>query len=266
MSMAQSGSQLNRDPATVKFVTTGDLTMTLPTTLLIAEITLPVVLSVAGILFLLIGLLGRIELKGFKLGSDSVAIRIALVCIGLALLVVTFIIYQPDKPERIDNTNTANMNTAPSPVPASPTPTASIAVPTPTLPKPETLIEIIVKEQRDNVRESFGELRGQNFSVEDLQNFKKTGKLKAILARLKTDSEFLDVVLAIKRMPATERQKLLNKAENTYKPTWEQMGKVDRTGQTTAGQDAERMIAEGIVNLVKELSTKSDDEIRKLQG
>jgi hypothetical protein len=240
--------------------------MTFPTILLIAEMTFPVVLFVGGAVFLLIGLLGKIEIKDFKLGTDSRRIRIVAGCIGVVFLTAAFIIWQPDKSGRVEDSNTANKNTAPSLVPPSPTTTASTPVQTPALPKPEALSEIILREQRNNVRESYGELRGQNFSDEDLEDFKKTGKLKAILARLKTDGEFLDVVLAIKSMPATEKQKLLNKAENTYKPTWEQMGKVDRAGQTTAGQQAERMIAEGIVNLVKELSTRSDDEIRKLQG
>jgi len=126
------------------------------------------------------------------------------------------------------------------------------------------LIEIIIKQQQDNVRESYGEAAGQNFSDQDFKEFIKKGIPKKIVDQLKTDNEFLDVVLAIKYMTPTERQKLLNKGLNTYKPTWAQLVRIDPKGQTEKGQQAEKMIAKAIVDLAKELSKLSDDDIRKL--
>lgn len=233
--------------------------------------TFSVVLLLAGVGLLLIGLLGKIKIKDFDLVSESIRIRIVLSIIGTALLLGAIFTYLSDKPTRSDNSNVTNTNTQPPPTNSnSPTATpdnspASTPVQNPPLPKPDKLIEIILKEQRDNVRESYGELAGQNFTAKDLEDFKKAGTPANITARLKTDAEFLEIVLAIKQMPPTERQKLLLRGVNTFKPTWEQLGRIDRAGQSKAGQMAERMIAEAIVNLVKELSKLSDEEIRKLQ-
>lgn len=242
--------------------------MTFPTILLLAEMTFPVVLLLAALGLLLIGLLGKIKIKEWEFGTESKRIRVMIASIGVVLLLAAFLVYQSDKRIRSDNSNSANINIQPSPtVSSSPIPTPTITpTSTPPLPEPDTLIQIILREQRDNVRESYAESAGQNFSDVNLQNFKKTGKLAEIIKRLKTDAEFLDVVLAIKRMTPSARQKLLHQGLNTFKPTWQQLGRIDRAGQTDAGQEAERMIAEGIVNLVKELSARSDEEIKKLQG
>jgi hypothetical protein len=65
-------------------------------------------------------------------------------------------------------------------------------------------------------------------------------------------------------MDATKRQNLLDRASTTYKQTWAEMGKVGPEGQTDAGQTAERLIAEAVVEKVKELLKKPDAELRKL--
>ncbi len=228
--------------------------------------TFPIVLLLAGLVLLLIGLLGRIKIKDFEAGTDSKPIRVAAFSFGMALLLAAFLVYQSDRPHSPDNSNVPNISTPSAPPPSSstPTPTGS-PISTPTLPKPDMLIEIIVKVQHNNVKESYGERAGQNFSDQDLENFEKKGERAKITAQLKTDGEFLDVVLAIKHMTASERQKLLSLGLNKYKPTWEQLGRVDKEGQTDAGQKAERMIAEDIVNLVKQLLTLSDEKIKKLQ-
>jgi hypothetical protein len=49
------------------------------------------------------------------------------------------------------------------------------------------------------------------------------------------------------------REKLLNEGMNTYKPTWALRKEISPNGQTEAGQKAERLIAEAIVDLVREL-------------
>jgi hypothetical protein len=160
-----------------------------------------------------------------------------------------------------------NIN-SPSPTPnGSNTPSAnSTATVTPTLStvKPDKLIEIIREQQEKNVRLSYAEAASQNFSDLDLANFIKEKKPAKIAEELKRDNEFLDTVLAIKAMPATERQRLLERALTIYKPTWAQLGRIDPKGQTEAGQKAEKVIAETIVNLVRDLSKLTDADIRKL--
>ena len=156
-------------------------------------------------------------------------------------------------------------------IPGSPSPTPTVSMtplttitPTPSITKPDKLIEIIKQQQGKNVRESHGEEASQNFSESDLANFIKGKKTTKIAEELKRDNEFIDTVFAIKAMPPNERQKLLERASNTYKPTWAELGKIDPHGQTEAGQKAEKMIADTIVNLVKELSNLSDEDIKKL--
>jgi hypothetical protein len=78
---------------------------------------------------------------------------------------------------------------------------------------------------------------------------------------LRKDKEFTNVVLALKASPPHEQQKLLDAALNTRRPTWAELGRIDRQGQTEAGQEAEKMIAEAIVNLVKELLRLPDEDI-----
>jgi hypothetical protein len=119
--------------------------------------------------------------------------------------------------------------------------------------KPEELLEIIKSQQQSEVKESFSELRGQNFSDEDLKEFKEKNVPKLATERLKHDSHFIDVVLAIKRMELISRQKLFITSLQTYKKTWGELKRISREGQTEAGQEAERLIAKAIVDLVKEL-------------
>jgi hypothetical protein len=239
--------------------------MTFSTIVLLPELTFPVLLLIAAFILLLIGLLGKVKIKDFDLGTESKAIRVVTSCLGIALLLLAFLVYQSDKPAPSTNSNSAKVDTRRGPVINRSTTPTPVEFQTPVLPKPDTLIEIILREQRNNVRESYGKLKGQNFSDLDLGEFIKAKTVELITERLKTEGEFLDLVLAIKRMEATERQKLSFRAANTFKRTWDQRGRVDKEGQTDAGQKAERMIAEGIVELVKELSRLSDDEIKKLQ-
>lgn len=115
------------------------------------------------------------------------------------------------------------------------------------------LIDIIKQQQRNNVRESYGILAGQCFTDEDLDRFNAAGVARTIAEKLKQDKQFIEVVSAIKKMDPSERQKLLNTCLQTYHQTWQQLRRISSAGQTEAGQQAEREIAEAIVNAVKEL-------------
>jgi len=131
--------------------------------------------------------------------------------------------------------------------------------------KPEELIEIIKSQQKAEVKESSGESASQNFSKKDLEDFKKKNVPKSVADRLKGDSHFIDVVLAIKQMEPTPRQNLLNQGIQTYKKTWTQLGKVGPEGQTEAGQEAEQMIAKAVVELAKELYNLPAEKLNELR-
>jgi len=131
-------------------------------------------------------------------------------------------------------------------------------------PQTDLLLRIIKNEQLSNVRRSYGEADGQNFSDRDLNQFIRQGRDKKIADDLKNNKDFLDVVLAIKRMNPTDRLNLYTKGLETYSPTWAQLGRIDPAGQTEAGQEAEKMIAKAIVDLTTELLLLSDEEIENL--
>jgi len=142
-------------------------------------------------------------------------------------------------------------------------------VPTATQPtiKPGKLIEIIVSKQNERVKKSIGEYAYNSFTDKDLEEFKKQDIPSQVKSELKKDNEFLDVVLAIKAMNPTARQKLLEEGVRKHKRTFEEAGGIDPAGetQTKAGQEAERLIAEAIVNEVRELIKLPEEELKKLQ-
>jgi hypothetical protein len=131
---------------------------------------------------------------------------------------------------------------------------------------PEELLVVIKSQQQSEVKESYGEYRGQNFSDEDLKAFKEKNTPQAVAERLRRDGHFIDVVLAIKRMEPGARQQLLGVGVQTYRKTWAELGRMSREGQTEAGQEADRLIAKAIVDLVKELYNLPVEKLEKLRN
>lgn len=126
---------------------------------------------------------------------------------------------------------------------------------------PNQLIIIIKDQQRINVKESCGEFDYQCFTDRDLEKFKKDNIVDDLKVTLTRDNNFLEIVLAIKIMQPGERDSLLDTAARTCKPTWAQLGRISCEGQTEAGHTAELMIAQTIVELVKELYSLSEERI-----
>jgi hypothetical protein len=118
--------------------------------------------------------------------------------------------------------------------------------------------------QRKFVKESWGEGERENFTAENRKRFIESGQLEAIVEQLKRNNDFVDLVLAVKRLPPSDRQRLLESCRRPLHQTWAQLGRISKDGQTEAGQDTELMIANGVVDAIKGLSLRSDNEIRKL--
>ena len=130
--------------------------------------------------------------------------------------------------------------------------------------KPEQLISIIQKQQRENVKESWGKQENQCFTSSDLDRFTQNQTPRRITESLKNDPEFLDVVAVIRTMEPGAQMKLLQAADKPLRPTWEELGRTSREGQTETGQEAERMIATAIVDLTKELIKLPEDRFKEL--
>ena len=123
---------------------------------------------------------------------------------------------------------------------------------------PERLIALIQSLQAEHVRDSYGLEGGQCFTAMDLKKFQADRVPAQIVARLRSDTDFIAIVNGLKSLPPTDRSALLARARATYKKTWADLG-LDpriapadalRKGQTDAGQEAERSIARAVVDLV----------------
>lgn len=113
---------------------------------------------------------------------------------------------------------------------------------------------IIKNEQAKYVRESYGESAAQCFTWDDLNTFQENGIVKLIEHRLEKDEQFISQVKSMSGTPARKKRELFSELEQIYKPTWAQLGRIAREGQTDAGQIAEKMISSTIVKLIKRLS------------
>ncbi|NQU22131.1 MAG: hypothetical protein HQ567_12680 [Candidatus Nealsonbacteria bacterium] len=120
--------------------------------------------------------------------------------------------------------------------------------------KNHALLRLIKDQQRLHVGDSWGQYDYQCFDFVDHQRFLQS--VPADMTRhLRKDEQFLDLVVQIKKMQAPEREALLRQALRTFRPTWAENGRISRDGQTVAGQHAERLVAQMIVDLVKSLLT-----------
>ena len=118
----------------------------------------------------------------------------------------------------------------------------------------ESLIEIIRASQKRYVRESWGERSSECFTSLDLDNFHDSNVVKRLVEEMRKNKKMIAVSESLKNLPIPLREDVLEKATSTYKPTWAQIGKIDRRGQTEAGQQAEKEIASAIVTLASDLA------------
>jgi len=119
------------------------------------------------------------------------------------------------------------------------------------------LLELIQFHQRENIRESCGEMAHQCFTDRDFGEFVAAQKAQKSADALIESPRFVSIARAIARQPTKFWNDLRQKALATCRPTWAQLGKIDCAGQTNAGQRAELQIAAAIVNQL-EIMLKND--------
>lgn len=121
-------------------------------------------------------------------------------------------------------------------------------------PSADILIDIVKSYQKRLVKESYGEKPSECFTDRDLEGFRDRGEVKKVIEFLRKDRRFLSAAQSLKVLPQLQREDFLKRVSATYKPTWGQLGGIDRKGQTDAGQQAEREIATAISALAEEIS------------
>lgn len=117
----------------------------------------------------------------------------------------------------------------------------------------DTLREIIENQIRDNVRESYGELAGQNFSDADFERFTKDKVPEQIVAILRPNSRFKAAVEKVRAMSAGDREAYLRRCRLPLRKTWAELGEISPKGTTEAGRRAELAIANAIVDLAEKM-------------
>ncbi|HRQ30450.1 MAG TPA: hypothetical protein PLU49_10285 [Saprospiraceae bacterium] len=125
------------------------------------------------------------------------------------------------------------------------------------------LFECIKENQTKYVKLSTGNLDYNCYTEIDLNNFHSNEIPKEIEHKLQSDTKFLALVMVIKKLSSEQWGKLKSEAKLIHKPTFSEAGgiKADGSAQSEAGQQAEKIIAETIVNLVSEIKKKNKSDI-----
>jgi hypothetical protein len=228
----------------------------------------PVVLLGIGAILLILALAGEVRVQQVAVGITNKLIRWIAAFASVACFVTAVVLFLHDSRAIAGATPAEQSNghpSTPKDVPADRKDEGPSS-----LPDPKKLIEIIKQQERDYVKDSTGTEDYRCFTDDNYADFMK--KKDQIPTQLKQNNEFVSVVLAIKAMNPDDRQKLLDQGSQTYRRTWSDRGLIPgkdpaeklKQGQSIAGSNAERVIAEEIVNLVKDLCKKSSDDIRRL--
>jgi len=138
----------------------------------------------------------------------------------------------------------------------------------PSLPaKPESLVVYIERVQRQYVRLSFGEEAHECFTDLDLRHFEEEKVVAKVATSARQSVDVAGIATALKSLPVEERTRWLDEARRHYHRTWAELGRItsDGSGQTWAGQRAEKMVASAIVAVVEEiLASKTDASGQRL--
>jgi hypothetical protein len=114
----------------------------------------------------------------------------------------------------------------------------------------EMLVDAVRWQQGIEVRLSVGELADECFTDLDLQAFVRDRRPEKVVALLQSMSEFRAVAAALGGLSREVRAGEFAQARLTAHPTWAMLGRIDREGrgQTTAGREAELLLARAIAD------------------
>lgn len=128
----------------------------------------------------------------------------------------------------------------------------------------DSILALSADIQRAHVRESSGELKGENFSEDDFVAFLRNKIAQRAIDSLRHDARFLAIVLGLQAADAMQRQGLLRRAGQPIHRTWAECAKVSRDCQTAAGKRAEEALGSALVQEINTLIRKTPEEIRQL--
>ncbi len=111
-------------------------------------------------------------------------------------------------------------------------------------------LPVLIKYYQDRyVRLSYTETNC--FTSYDYANFKKNKVTEKIVNELSMSDVYKRLIDNLIKLNDAELNKNLNNGVSTFQKTWAEQGYISKTGQTEAGQNAQKEIANVIVDLVK---------------
>jgi hypothetical protein len=166
-----------------------------------------------------------------------------------------------DGTQSVNNSASSPSPQSSSGPPARPTESATVAAKV----DPERLISLVKQIQTEYVRDSTGIQAHECFTKDDFNQFVKDKKTAEIVERLRNDNDFRNLVSAIRDLSFDKRSDLFSRASNTYRRAWRELklnpetASADelRKGQTDEGMQAEKLIAQAVVNLVRQMLSSS---------
>ncbi|MCP4696159.1 MAG: 5'-methylthioadenosine/S-adenosylhomocysteine nucleosidase [Gammaproteobacteria bacterium] len=116
----------------------------------------------------------------------------------------------------------------------------------------EDFMIVIIKEQQNlYVKISYGESARECFTWEDLDRFEQENNVMKVRRNLEESGKITDLIDMLRSLSERRRKDVFQKGKQTFKKTWEELGEITIAGQTDAGQKAEKMIADVVVEYVK---------------
>jgi hypothetical protein len=164
------------------------------------------------------------------------------------------LVYLPEPAEptpTADQMEPASGSAAKSSASAAPVPAITLDAPAWAKYQSHALIKLIRERQAQEVGLSTGEWDYECFTDGKLEEFVRRDVPGQATKRLMTEEDFCRILTDVRGMSASERSLLLQCARRCYRPTWAELGRVSKDGQTTAGQRAERLLAEAIADFLE---------------
>ncbi|NOT26383.1 MAG: hypothetical protein HOP16_09820 [Acidobacteria bacterium] len=127
---------------------------------------------------------------------------------------------------------------------------------------PQMLADVVRWQQRVHVKQSTGQLAHECFTNVDLKAFEAADVPGEAATRIEKAADFRAVVSALRPLPRADLVAALHAARQIARPTWREMGYIDRQGrgQTEAGHTADLLIGAAIVGAFADaLETPAND-------
>jgi hypothetical protein len=114
------------------------------------------------------------------------------------------------------------------------------------------LQDIIHRLQLANVKQSCDETHC--FTDIDYKTFTNAHKAQQIANDQRSAPEFRTAAMALRGLPEAARQGAEDSLRQPLRKTWEELGEISCKGQTVAGKNAERDIANALVDAALEIA------------